>query len=153
MKRVFIDWEKCQGCKNCVLYCMVEKHQNASCLLELKLTDKKTESRNAVTLKSKEQQPVPLICRHCHEPECVNNCISGAMTKDDRSVVNHAADKCVACYMCVMSCPYGVLKPSADENVKVLKCDRCADGKEELPACVRGCVTGALYMEEVDKVT
>ena len=39
-------------------------------------------------------------------------CMSGAMTKDENlGIVSYDENKCASCFMCVMSCPYGVLKP------------------------------------------
>ena len=148
MKRIFIDYQKCLGCKNCVLACMVEKTEGVSNLWELNLSHPETESRNYVSSKDR-NTTVPMICRHCEEPECVHNCISGAMRKDnDSGLVNHDSHRCVGCCICVFSCPYGVLRPSEKDQQKVLKCDLCDD--KDTPVCVSGCVTGALSLEEVE---
>ena len=47
--------------------------------------------------------------------------------------------------MCVMSCPFGAVTPSATFKVAV-KCDACAEMEE--PACVASCPTGALVYED-----
>lgn len=148
MKRIFIDYQKCQGCRNCVLACMVEKTEGVSNLWEIDLSHPETESRNYVSPRDR-FTTVPLICRHCDEPECANNCISGAMKKDSLSgLVKHDSNPCVGCCICVLSCPYGVLRPSVKEEEGVLKCDLCAD--KETPACVSSCTTKALSLEEVE---
>ncbi len=66
----------------------------------------------------------------------------GAMERDvdtDTIFVNQV--KCRGCWMCVMSCPVGVITPSATYKV-AMKCDACAHMEE--PACVASCPTGAL---------
>jgi carbon-monoxide dehydrogenase iron sulfur subunit len=75
--------------------------------------------------------------------------MSGAMTKDKASgLVSYDKEKCASCFMCVMSCPYGVLKPDTKSKTIVVKCDMC-NGRE-IPRCVENCPTGAIYLEEVD---
>ncbi len=152
MKRILIDMDKCDGCLNCSIACM-QAHRadhKTSSVYDLDLTDTANESRNTILLDSQEHY-IPLFCRHCDEPECVKACMSGAMTKDENSgQVCYDEDKCGACFMCVMNCPYGVLKPDDNERKRVIKCDFCEDD-EEGPNCVRACPTGAIYIEEVAK--
>lgn len=50
-------------------------------------------------------------CRHCDVPLCVKGCISGALTQQD-GVISINREKCVGCYTCVLSCPYGAIMPS-----------------------------------------
>ena len=45
-------------------------------------------------------------CRHCKEPLCVKSCITGALSVED-GVITVNRDKCVGCYTCILSCPYG----------------------------------------------
>jgi carbon-monoxide dehydrogenase iron sulfur subunit len=49
--------------------------------------------------------------------------------------------KCRACWMCVMTCPFGAIVPSGAFKVAI-KCDACMHMEE--PACVSSCPTGAL---------
>ncbi|EQH58964.1 4Fe-4S dicluster domain-containing protein, partial [Clostridioides difficile] len=91
--------------------------------------------------------PVPILCRHCDEPECVLACMSGAMHKDSESgIVSYDEEKCGSCYMCVMSCPYGLLKPDDRSKQNILKCDLCKD--EEYPRCVANCPSGAIELQK-----
>ena len=48
--------------------------------------------------------------------------------------------------MCVMSCPYGVLKVDDRTKQSILKCDLCRD--EECPKCVANCPTGAIELQK-----
>ena len=93
--------------------------------------------------------PVPIFCRHCDEPECVITCMSGAMSKDEKTgIVSYDEGKCGSCFMCVMSCPYGLLKADDRTKSKILKCDLCKD--EETPRCVKMCPTGAIKIQKED---
>ncbi len=134
------------GCLNCFIGCMAEHNQKSKSIFDLDLEALASESRNHVEL-DRDKSPIPILCNHCERPECVYTCMSGAMTKDkDTGRVNYNEEKCSSCFMCVMSCPYGVLK--ADELTKTIvqKCDLCGD--REIPRCVESCVTGCLSSEE-----
>ena len=146
MKRIRIDVDKCDGCKNCTIACM-QAHTPGSNLYSLDLTDREIESRNTILLDAKNKY-MPLFCRHCDKPECAASCMSGAMAKDPASGhVRYDPTVCGQCFMCVMNCPYGVLKPSRD-GYAVVKCDFCIDHNEE-PNCVKMCPTKAIQVEEV----
>lgn len=145
MYRISINKELCSGCKNCVLACML-KHNKDSNIYTLDLENIDNDSMGHIEL-DKENRPVPIICRHCDEPECVLTCMSGAMVKDKESgIVSYDKKKCGSCYMCVMACPYGVLKPDDRTKQIILKCDLCKD--EETPRCVANCPTGAIEIQE-----
>ena len=144
MKRIMIDNEKCQGCLNCSLACMAEHNEKGKSIYDLDLEDIKNVSRNYI-IQKQEQKNCPIFCRHCDEPECVIACMSGAMTKDSETgIVSYNKEKCATCYMCVMSCPYGVLKADDETKKIIVKCDMC--GGREIPRCVESCPTGAIYL-------
>lgn len=149
MKRIIINRALCQGCLNCTLACMAEHNEKGKSIFDLKLQDSKNESRNHIVLDSKGRF-TPIFCRHCDNPECVATCMSGAMTKDPvTGVVKYDEKKCASCFMCVMSCPFGVLKADESKKRVILKCDLC-DGRE-VPRCVENCPTGAISLsKEVD---
>jgi len=147
MKRILIEADKCDGCKNCSVACM-QAHMPGSTFYDLDLTDPVQESRNTILLDAQKNY-VPLFCRHCDKPECVSACMSGAMAKDPATGhVRYDADKCGQCFMCVMNCPYGVLKPDRATRSSVVKCDFCVEHDEE-PTCVKNCPKKAIYVEEV----
>lgn len=147
MHRILINKELCMGCKSCVLACML-KHSKAKNMYLLDLESIDAESMGHIEL-DKDNNPVPILCRHCEEPECVLTCMSGAMTKDrETGVVLYDNQKCGSCYMCVMSCPYGILKVDDRTKQNILKCDLCKD--EETPRCVKMCPTGAIKIQKED---
>ena len=143
-----IDIDKCDGCKNCNAACMQSHREDSGDIYTLNLRDPSNESRNYI-LQDAAGRYIPLFCRHCDDPECVMSCMSGALTKIKFSgLVLYDKDKCGSCFMCVMNCPYGVLKPDRVTQSKVIKCDFCA--ADELgPNCVRMCPKKAIHVEEV----
>ncbi|MEF9946688.1 MAG: 4Fe-4S dicluster domain-containing protein [Lachnospiraceae bacterium] len=148
MKRIFIDAEKCDGCKNCTVACMQAHRGTPGTVYDLDLTDVNNETRNHIEIDKKGHYK-PIFCRHCEEPECVMSCMSGALTKEPVSgLVTYDEIKCGSCFMCVMNCPYGTLKPDTATRTKVIKCDFCAEAGGE-PSCVKSCPKKAIYVKEV----
>ena len=138
MKRIRIDRSRCIGCLTCVTACIVS---HDSC-----------DSRDRVTLSS-DFTETQIFCRHCDRPECVYTCQTGAMRKDKESgFVLYDKSRCSSCYMCLMACPYGVLKSDRIYYEEIMKCDMCTqfyakDGSQ--PQCVARCPMQALTLEEV----
>lgn len=138
MQRIKIDRDRCIGCLTCVTACVVS-HESS-------------DARNRVVIDS-ETKPAPIFCRHCNLPECVYTCMTGAMRKDSETgFVLYDRQRCASCYMCIMACPYGVLKSDRIDNKEIMKCDMCidrnGDGKPA-PMCVEKCPMKAITLEEV----
>jgi anaerobic carbon-monoxide dehydrogenase iron sulfur subunit len=149
MKRIMVDKNLCTGCLNCSFACMAEHNEKGKGVYDLDLQDPKNSSRNFISL-DLDGKPTPIFCRHCDEPECVISCMSGAMTKYlATGLVSYDATKCAACFMCIMSCPYGVLSENKESRQVIVKCDFC--GERSMPRCVENCPTNALYLIEVNK--
>ncbi|ATD55137.1 4Fe-4S dicluster domain-containing protein [Clostridium chauvoei] len=137
MKRIKIDRKKCVGCLTCTTACIVS-HES-------------TETRSRITIDSNSKYS-PIFCRHCDKPECVYTCMTGAMSKDrETGLVNYDKNKCASCYMCIMACPYGVLKADREKHKEIMKCDMCMNTKEETPQCVEKCPMSAITLEEVEE--
>lgn len=113
MYRIKIDRSRCIGCLTCVTACVVS-HQTES-----------GDARNRVTIDS-ETKPAPIFCRHCERPECVYTCMTGAMKKNpETGYVEYDKNQCASCYMCIMSCPYGILKYDSIHQKEIMKCNMC----------------------------
>lgn len=145
MKRIIIEAEKCSGCKNCAVACMKAHVPDG---VGFSLSNPQFESRNTILLDGKKNFK-PLFCRHCDKPACVATCMSGAMTKNPvTGLVQYDREKCGQCFMCVMNCRFGVLKPDSATGTYVVKCDFCVDDANG-PNCVRTCIKKAIHVEEV----
>ena len=147
MKGIYVDLEKCTGCKNCEIYCAVE-HSVGKNVFAAALESPRPVRR--ISVECSDSVSIPLQCRHCEEAPCVDVCPSGAMQNDQQEhIVSHNQDRCIGCWMCAMVCPFGVIIPQKDSKI-VLKCDRCPD--LEIPACVTACPTNALIFGELGEV-
>lgn len=145
MRRIYIDPELCQACKNCVLACMLQ-HSEAKSIHELNLTDQKNQSRNEI-YKSIKGAIMPVFCRHCEDAECLNACMSGALSRDEATgMIQCDENQCAGCWMCVMACPYGMIKPNGAGKAAT-KCDFCGGSKKL--KCVENCPTEAIRVIEV----
>ena len=148
MKRIMIDQDKCDGCKNCSIACMQAHREIPGTVYDLDLLDPKNEARHTIT-NSRSSGYIPVFCRHCAEPDCAGACMSGALKKDIATGhVQYDEKRCGKCFMCVMSCPYGNVKPDRATRTKILKCDFCINDNED-PNCVKSCPRKAIHVEEI----
>jgi carbon-monoxide dehydrogenase iron sulfur subunit len=141
MKKVYVNEKWCLGCHLCEYYCAfagTNEKDMARALKDITIHPKiKIEQQGNVSF--------AVSCRHCREPLCVKGCIAGALTVAS-GVVTIDPSRCVSCYTCVLSCPYGAVSPSEDGAVQ--KCELCIKTHAGNPACVRGCPNGAIVFEE-----
>jgi carbon-monoxide dehydrogenase iron sulfur subunit len=129
---------------------MAEHNEKSKNFYDLDLESTENTSRNFIALDSN-NNPVPIFCRHCEEPDCVMACISGAMYKNrETGLVTYNQEQCASCYMCIMSCPYGVLKTDESTKGVIVKCDFC--GERLSPRCVENCPNKAIYLMEVNTI-
>lgn len=146
-RKKLIDRDKCVGCRNCELACIAvhrEAKPGAAFTGGIEAVER---PRNKVELDA-DGNRFPVFCRHCDEPACVEACMSGALTKNEAGLVTCSLDICVGCYMCVMSCPYGMARPSVKGDRKMVKCDGCR-GRDRM-ACVAACPQRCLAEVQTD---
>ena len=142
MEVIMVDQRKCTGCHQCELWCANEIS---------------SESKEMPASFSDEPQPVPRVfvegkqfalhCRHCPDAPCVEACPNGTMSRDENGLVFVNDTTCIACWMCVMACPFGVINPYSTMKLAI-KCDRCRN--MGYPICVEVCPTNALQLAERD---
>ena len=138
-KALYIDYEKCTGCRLCELVCAV-KHYGIS---------NPTRSRIKVMKWEQEGIYVPMSCQQCQDAPCLNICPVKAISRDEelaRVMVDY--DKCIGCRLCVAVCPFGAMSFNVIDR-QVLKCDLC-DGE---PQCVRFCDRKAVDFVSPDEVS
>lgn len=148
MKEVLVNVERCLGCRSCELACAVAHSESKNLLGAVGEVQRPLKRIYVHQAGSKK---VPLSCRHCEEAPCIDACIAGAMHRTAGGVVTNVGgpSECTGCWMCVMVCPYGVIRSEVDRRA-ALKCDRDCLNDAGVPACVRACPTGALKFVEVD---
>ena len=141
MKRVYVNEKWCLGCHLCEYYCAFAnsgEKDMVKALTNLQIHPRiQIEEANGISF--------AVSCRHCDEPLCVKGCITGALTKKDGVIVIDK-DKCVGCYTCILSCPYGAISHS--ETGAIQKCELCTKNAGGVPQCVKGCPNGAIVFEE-----
>jgi anaerobic carbon-monoxide dehydrogenase iron sulfur subunit len=140
MKRIYCDLDKCMNCRRCELACYMKNAGTEDINSAVKLDKKLFKNIDLIRV---HDTSMPLSCRQCDEPLCVDACISGALRIDEeKNIVVIDKDKCVGCYSCIMRCKYGSIKASGHD---VSKCDLCSSNDKA--ACIEACPTKALYIE------
>ncbi len=141
MKRIYVNEKWCLGCHLCEYYCAFAnsgKDDMVKALAGVTINPRiRVEEENGVSF--------AVSCRHCKEPLCVKSCITGSLKIVD-GVITFNREKCVGCYTCILSCPYGAIMPGADGVVQ--KCELCLNNSSGKPACVAGCPNQAIVYEE-----
>ena len=141
--RLVADPALCLGCKTCEAACAVERGSVSKNKYDA--VHEAVRPRARVYVQWDGDVSFPLQCRHCDEAGCLEICPSGALARDaETQLVTHDTERCIGCWMCVMTCPYGVIRPESLLR-SVEKCDQCfnrADG----PYCRNACPTGALRL-------
>jgi carbon-monoxide dehydrogenase iron sulfur subunit len=143
MKQLYYAVEKCLGCRSCEIACAVA-HSLSGELFQAIAEENKSLPRKKILPAAGKNYPVS--CRHCAEAKCVDACMAGCLVYDkEKGVVQHDASRCVGCWMCVMVCPYGAIRPNTKSKLPI-RCDKCKD--KDRPACVAACPTGAIIWQE-----
>ena len=138
-KALYIDYQKCTGCRTCELVCAVQ-HDGCS---------NPTRSRIKVVKWEAQGLYIPMSCQQCQDAPCMNICPVKAISKDDelgRVMVDY--DTCIGCRSCVSICPFGAMSFNVIDKM-VFKCDLC-DGD---PQCVRFCDVKAVDLIEENDVS
>jgi len=138
-KTLYIDYQKCTGCRLCELVCAVF-HDGIS---------NPARSRIKVMKWEAEGLYIPISCQQCQDAPCMNVCPVKAISRDEelgRVFVDY--DVCIGCRSCVAVCPFGAMNFNIKDK-QVFKCDLC-DGD---PQCVRFCEEKAVDFLEVDDVS
>ena len=135
MKKLFIDLEKCYGCKTCVADCSYIEHPN-----------------NKGVARLLELCSNYLICRRCEDSPCEAACPQEALEKQSNGVLKRYLMRCTSCKSCTIACPFGC---NYQDTVpyKTSGCDYC-EGRligDEKPLCVRSCTCGALDYLEIEE--
>ncbi len=159
MRTVFVNPERCIGCRHCEIACAVE-HSQSKNLFQAILEKPRPTSRIHVMPGLHLSTSFPNKCRHCDPAPCMSVCPTGAISRDaELGIVIVDGHKCITCAMCAMVCPFDVLSFYPSPEVKLdkpvaIKCDHCIDRQHEgqMPACVDACKVGALVFGDINEL-
>ena len=129
-KVLFIDPERCSGCRNCESVCSLY-HEKVCNPTRARINVVKWETAGLY---------VPMVCQQCETPLCETVCPMRAIRRDEKTgamLIDY--DLCVGCKLCVMFCPFGGINLDAKTG-RALKCDLCGGD----PLCVKFCEPRAL---------
>jgi carbon-monoxide dehydrogenase iron sulfur subunit len=155
MKTVFVNPERCIGCKHCQIACTVE-HSESKNLYQAVFEEPLPRPRIHVAPGLYMDSSFPNKCRHCNPAPCMTVCPTGAISRDmEMDIVLVDDTKCIACAMCAMVCPFDVLTfYTVGTKLAAVKCDHCIQRQREgeIPACVEACKTDALVFGEINEL-
>ena len=138
-KVLFIDYQKCTGCRTCEMVCSV-KHDGVLNPMRSRIKVMKWEPEGLY---------VPMACNQCQDAPCVNVCPVKALSRDEElGTVDVDYDVCIGCRSCVAVCPFGAMNFNTIDR-RIFKCDLC-DGE---PQCVRFCDVEAVTYIDADEVS
>lgn len=157
MKNIFCHTKKCLSCRSCEIACALAHSTSKNLAAAIKEKPLPKHRIHIEVIDKRESMShylsIALQCRHCDEPLCAQACISGGIYKDVKTgAVLMDSDKCVACWSCIMVCPFGAILRHKNIH-KAIKCDLCHG--RETPVCIEACPTAALvYCEkrEMEKI-
>ena len=143
MKRIYVKEKWCLGCHLCEYYCAYANSGVSDMVKALK----GVRINPRIRIEEENGVSFAVSCRHCKDPLCVKSCITGSLRIVD-GVITFNKEKCVGCYTCILSCPYGAVMPS--EGGVIQKCELCIKNSCGSPTCVRGCPNQAIVFEDHD---
>ena len=140
-KNIFVDLKYCFGCRACEVACKQEHSLPVGIkwLNVVKVGPRPVDGKLQMDF-------VPMRCRHCARPACLEACPEKAITKRTDGIVLIDPERCTGCLACVEACPFGAVQLNEQTGVAE-KCTLCVhrvDAGLE-PACVHTCPAKCLY--------
>ncbi len=131
MKRLFIDLEICNQCKDCQACCDYFYHPQNNGITSLR-----------------EYATFATICRHCEEAPCVNACYHDALERAADGHLKRYRMRCTSCKSCTLACPFGVIFPDFIPYLDS-RCDYCIGANKKVLKCVSTCPKKAIEVKEI----
>ena len=159
VRTVFVDPDRCIGCRQCEFACAVEASESKDpigALFERPPPRTRVHVEAGPTIGTS----YPNRCRHCDPAPCLQVCPTGAITRDvDEDLVLVDQARCIGCAMCAIACPFDAVTfhpaaASGNGHPVATKCDGCLhlvrEGQQ--PACVSACKVDALVFGELNEI-
>jgi len=145
---LLVDLERCCGCYACEVACKQENSLAAgvSWIRVIKYGPVQVNGKLSMNF-------VPMRCRHCARPSCIDACSVNAITKRSDGIVLINEELCTGCKVCIEVCQFGGLQFNPGKNV-VEACTMCVNRVDKglLPACVRACPSRAMYFGDINEI-
>ena len=112
-----IDLQKCVGCGACALACKTENNTpNRDKANGQTFNWADFVHRTEGTFPNVEYAAIPVLCNHCSNPACVEECPTEpkAVYKDENGITMTNNERCIGCQSCQDACPYSALDVSAE---------------------------------------
>lgn len=134
---IYMDLNRCIYCRACEVACEREHGGFSHMFVQM----------------IEERYALPMNCRHCETSFCTLICPTLAVHRSSPEAVTIDTMKCIACRLCTLACPFGVIWPDLLNKV-TRKCDLCLHRRERglEPACVATCSARALSFGELDEI-
>ena len=159
MKTVIVNPERCMGCHQCEIACLVA-HSQSKDLIQALAESPRPSGFILATPGISLNSAFPSKCRHCDPAPCMSVCPTSAISRNaDMGMVIINGSKCISCGMCAMVCPFDVISfhrtlAAGKDSPVAVKCDNCIDRQKEgkIPACVETCKCGALEFGDINDI-
>jgi sulfite dehydrogenase (quinone) subunit SoeB len=160
MKVFTVDLSVCNGCYCCQIACK-DEHVGNDWTPYAKPQPDTGQFWIGLTEKVRGHVPhvkvtyTPLMCHHCDDAPCIEECKAEAIYKRDDGLVIIDPVKCTGCKLCADTCPHDAIFFNEQLNI-AQKCTGCShlldnDAEWTVPRCVDQCPTEALrFGEEED---
>jgi len=134
---ILMDIARCINCRSCEVAC--EREHAGFGNMTVQVFD--------------ERYAVPMSCRHCQDGPCIRVCPTNALHRETNDAVTIAPMKCIGCQLCMIACPFGIIKFDYLNKI-ARKCDLCVARTMQglQPACVSTCSARALVYGEFDEL-
>lgn len=134
------------------------------------------QAASRVTIVETKRVSAAVVCHQCEHAPCVQVCPVGVIRRVD-GIVRVDEQRCVACKMCAIACPFGAMQPAGTSIAGVagtcfetptfpastspllrweigvaacaVKCELC-EGLADRPRCIDACPTEALSLVDDD---
>lgn len=136
-KQLYIEPEKCLGCRTCELFCSMGHGDCCNPRLANVKVAAHEEERDGLC--------IPVICMQCEKSPCLEACPVKAISRDGSGTVLIDQNKCIGCRKCISACPVSAIGFNAEKR-KAHKCDLCGGD----PKCAKFCPTGAIMFKDAD---
>jgi len=147
--KILVDIDLCVGCFACEVACKQEHNlpQGPKLMKVVQVGPKEIGGKLVMDF-------VPMHCRHCENPPCIEACPVDAISKRNDGIVLFDENLCIGCGECIEVCPFGAPQYNPEKQI-MQACDLCHERIDQglLPICVQNCPTDALVFGDPNSLS